>query len=148
MLSLNKLAGLRRLVLKLRLLWLNRTSGVDAHEEASISLSATLVGAVTIGSGSLVAFKSLLIARKTDGSIDPIHIGENCFIGGGSTILPGVTIGDGTVIGAGSVVFENIPPRCIAVGNPARVLSENISAGRFGRFNYADENEAKYYKKD
>lgn len=37
-------------------------------------------------------------------------------------LRPGVTIGDGSTIGAGSVVTRDIPPRCVAVGNPARVL--------------------------
>lgn len=52
----------------------------------------------------------------------PVRIGRNVWIGGGSIILPGVTIGDGTTIGAGSVVTRSIPPRCIAYGNPCRVV--------------------------
>lgn len=34
----------------------------------------------------------------------------------------GVEIGDGTAIGAGSVVTRSIPPRCVAVGNPCRII--------------------------
>ena len=52
----------------------------------------------------------------------PIHIGQNCWIGAGSVILPGVTVGDGSVIGAGSVVTKVIPSGVVAVGNPCRVL--------------------------
>lgn len=52
----------------------------------------------------------------------PIVIGDNVWIGGGVQILPGVTIGSNTVIGAGSVVTRDIPDRCVAVGNPCRVL--------------------------
>ena len=52
----------------------------------------------------------------------PVHIGNNCWIGAGSIILPGVTIGDNTVIGAGSVVTKDIPANVVAVGNPCRVL--------------------------
>lgn len=52
----------------------------------------------------------------------PIVIGDNCWIGGDVTILPGVTIGEGTVIGAKSVVTKDIPDHVIAVGNPCRVL--------------------------
>ncbi len=55
---------------------------------------------------------------------DSVVIKDNCWIGAGTTILPGVTIGENTVIGAGSVVTEDIPPNCIAVGNPCRVLRE------------------------
>ncbi len=52
----------------------------------------------------------------------PVSIGKNVWIGGGSIILPGVTIGDEVTIGAGSMVTHDIPARCIAVGNPCRVL--------------------------
>jgi maltose O-acetyltransferase len=52
----------------------------------------------------------------------PITIGDRVWIGGNTTILPGVTIGDETVIGAGSVVTEDIPSGVVAVGNPCRVL--------------------------
>jgi len=54
----------------------------------------------------------------------PIHIGENCWIGAGAIILPGVNIGENSVIGAGSVVTKDIPPNVVAVGNPCRVLRE------------------------
>lgn len=54
----------------------------------------------------------------------PVRIGNNCWIGTGAVILPGVTIGDNTVVGAGSVVTKDLPPNVIAVGNPARVLRE------------------------
>ena len=56
----------------------------------------------------------------------PVNIGKNVWIGGGSIILPGVTIGDGTTIGAGSVVTKSIPANCIAVGNPCKVIKDNL----------------------
>lgn len=56
----------------------------------------------------------------------PVYIGKNVWIGVGVTILKGVTIGDGAIIGAGSIVIDSIPDRCLAVGNPARVIKENI----------------------
>ena len=52
----------------------------------------------------------------------PVHIGNNCWIGAGAIILPGVTIGENTVIGAGSVVTKDIPANVVAVGNPCRIL--------------------------
>ena len=52
----------------------------------------------------------------------PVTIGDNVWIGGSVTILPGVTIGSNVTIGAGSVVVKDIPDGCVAVGNPCRVV--------------------------
>ena len=68
--------------------------------------------------------------RKADGTIyddeygKPITIGSNCWIASNVVITGGVTIGDGCVIGAGSVVTKDIPPNCLAAGNPCRVIRE------------------------
>lgn len=52
----------------------------------------------------------------------PVSIGNNVWIGGSVTILPGVTIGNNVTIGAGSVVVSDIPSNTVAVGNPCRVI--------------------------
>ena len=52
----------------------------------------------------------------------PVTIGNNVWIGGSVTILPGVTIGDNVTIGAGSVVVGDIPSNTVAVGNPCKVV--------------------------
>ena len=67
---------------------------------------------------------------------DPVRIEDNCWIGAGSTICPGVTIGENSVIGAGSVVTKDIPADSVAVGNPCRVLRT------------INEHDMKYYYKD
>jgi acetyltransferase-like isoleucine patch superfamily enzyme len=51
-----------------------------------------------------------------------VIIKNNVWVGGNSTILPGVIIEEGCIIGAGSVVTKSIPPYSIAVGNPAVVI--------------------------
>lgn len=51
-----------------------------------------------------------------------IVIGDNVFVGLGSTIMPGVHIGDNCVIGAMSLVTKDVPSNTVAAGNPARVL--------------------------
>lgn len=54
----------------------------------------------------------------------PVTIKKDAWIASNVVICGGVTIGEGAVIGAGSIVTRDIPPRCIAVGNPCRVLRQ------------------------
>lgn len=51
----------------------------------------------------------------------PIRVGHNVWLGAGALVMPGVTIGDNVTIGAGSVVTADVPPNCVAFGNPCRV---------------------------
>ena len=55
---------------------------------------------------------------------DSIEIGNSVSIAWRVFILPGTQIGDGAVVGANSLVRGKIPPRCLAVGFPARVVSK------------------------
>ncbi len=55
-----------------------------------------------------------------------VNIGNHVWIGSRVTVLSGVAIGDGAVIGAGSVVTKDIPERCLAVGNPAKIIKTDI----------------------
>lgn len=104
-------------------------------------------GSIRIGADTLVAFKTLLYSRDpATGEDRPVRIGERCFIGGGSTILPGVTIGDEVIVGAGAIVFDDVPPRCIVAGNPARILKRDIVVGCYGRLDGADENTRRMWK--
>ncbi len=52
----------------------------------------------------------------------PIEIGNNCFIGTRTIILPGVSIGDNCVVGAGSVVTRPVPDNTVVAGAPARAI--------------------------
>jgi acetyltransferase-like isoleucine patch superfamily enzyme len=54
----------------------------------------------------------------------PVRIGDNVWFGVNCVVTSGVTIGERCVIGANSVVTEDLPPRVIAAGSPARVLRE------------------------
>ena len=58
-----------------------------------------------------------------------INIGDEVWFGVGVIVLSGVTIGRGAVIGAGSLVTRDIPPECVAVGVPARVVKKRGEVG-------------------
>lgn len=60
------------------------------------------------------------------------YVGDKCFIGSRSVILPGVHIGNEVVVGINSVVTKDIPDHCIVAGNPARIIRENVSCGNYG----------------
>ena len=56
--------------------------------------------------------------------LGPVVIEDDCDLGVGAIVLPGVRIGKGAQIGAGAVVAQDVPPYCVAVGVPARVTRE------------------------
>ena len=54
----------------------------------------------------------------------PITIGDNCWIGAGAIINPGVTLGNNVVVGSGSVVTKSFPDNVVIAGNPAKVIKK------------------------
>ncbi|OEF09492.1 CatB-related O-acetyltransferase [Aliivibrio logei] len=56
-----------------------------------------------------------------------VNIGSDVWLGSDVKILSGVSISDGAIIGAGSIVTKDIPPYCIAVGIPARVIKKRFT---------------------
>ncbi len=87
---------------------------------------------ITIGDDSGVGGDCLLFGHNSwlsqlEGypvDFEPIEIGKSVSLSWRVFVLPGVTIGDGAVVGADSLVSHAIPPRCLAIGYPARVVSK------------------------
>ena len=89
------------------------------------------VGKIKIGKGTWLGPNVGILTTNHDylGNLDknieprPVTIGERCYIGMNSIILPGVVLGDRTVVGAGSVVTHSFPDGyCVLVGNPAQKI--------------------------
>jgi acetyltransferase-like isoleucine patch superfamily enzyme len=72
----------------------------------------------------LISANHLLSDLKLSEATDPIIIGDDCWIGANSIVLPGVRIGNGCVIGAGSVVTKSFGDGLVIAGNPAKVLKK------------------------
>ena len=62
--------------------------------------------------------------RKHLGIAKPVRIGNDVWIGGNVTILPGITIGNNVVVAAGAVVTKDVPDNCLVGGVPARVIKD------------------------
>jgi acetyltransferase-like isoleucine patch superfamily enzyme len=136
--SLDAVLGVRQAVQRVKWLYLTRFWKMDIHDSAKFSLKAhfdkTHPRGVHVGARTYVAYRATILAHDlTRGLATHTWIGEDCFIGAHSIILPGVRIGNGSIVGAGSVVTKDVPPRSAVGGNPARVLRSDISVVPYGR---------------
>jgi len=114
-------------------------------DRVTLMSRVTLEGKVTIGTGTKIMAHVYIPSTTSIGSVvfvgpgvtflnhrNPIRgesggltvkgatLEDHVSIGGGCTILPGVTIGKGAFVGAGSVVTKDVPPWTLAYGVPAR----------------------------
>lgn len=68
-----------------------------------------------------------------------ISIGDHVWIGRGAEILKGVKLHSGSIVGAKSVVTKDIAANCVSVGNPNRIVREDVSFGRYTTLNLPEE---------
>jgi len=115
-------------------LFIKKNAKVSVGQGTFFSYDTAIIATkcIGIGKGCAISWNVTIIdsnmhALNSSREAQEVTIGDNVWIGHGATVLPGVKIGDGSVIGARSVVTCDIPPKCLAVGNPARVIKENIS---------------------
>lgn len=150
--SLNQLRWLHVRLLAMMRAWHRHARGVRMGEGSRASLAARLRqrrrGLITVGADTLIAFEVLILTYDPISDEDrPVKIGRRCFIGGASTIMPGVTVGDESIVAAGAVVMADVPSRSIVAGNPARVIRSGIKVGRYGRLEGADDMTRQLYGK-
>ncbi|MHB8962858.1 MAG: acyltransferase [Saccharofermentanales bacterium] len=96
-------------------------------------------GKIFIGSGSWIAPNVGIITANHDVQDLSHHmegrdvvIGDRCWIGMNSTILPGVHLAPGTVVGAGSVVTKSfLDGNCVIAGNPAKKIRDIETRSNF-----------------
>jgi acetyltransferase-like isoleucine patch superfamily enzyme len=108
------------------------TRGVVLEDDVVINSFTHIFGGggVHIGARTLISTgcsiasitHSEQIATRRIGIEALVTIEEDCWLGTGAIVLPGVRIGKGSIIGAGAVVTKDIPPYSMAIGVPARVV--------------------------
>jgi acetyltransferase-like isoleucine patch superfamily enzyme len=85
---------------------------------------------IVIGDDVAFAHEVLLIDSDSHGvegqphKQAPIRIGDGCWLGARSIVLPGVTLGKRVLVAAGAVVTRDVPDDCLVAGNPARVVRQ------------------------
>lgn len=100
-------------------------NGATINCSTSVSIGArSLIGPMDIVDADFHAASPDGRRDGRAGSSAPVVIGEDCWLAAGAIILKGVTVGDGSVVGASAVVRDDVPPRSVVLGNPARVVSE------------------------
>jgi carbonic anhydrase/acetyltransferase-like protein (isoleucine patch superfamily) len=103
--------------------YINRQTIIDASELVEIGAQA-MIGPFCYITDHDHSFRPGMPPGEGPLVGAPTRVGARCWIGAHVTILKGVTIGEDTVVGAGSVVTRSLPPRVVAVGNPARIVRE------------------------
>lgn len=77
------------------------------------------------------AFLALGIELEREvASVRPVAIGDNCFVGTNTVLMPGCRLGRNVIVGAGSVVRGEVPENAIVAGNPAEVIGDTLDWGR------------------
>ncbi len=114
----------------------NGSGAVLLGNRVRVGIGSVIIGPVTMGNGSglgqhvfVSGFNHGYKDASKNSSVQPLDIRptiieEEAHIGANSVVTAGVTVGKRTQIGAGSVVTKSIPPYCIAVGNPCKVIKK------------------------
>jgi serine O-acetyltransferase len=98
-------------------LFIGHFGGIVVHPCARIGANCNLSHDVTLGQINCGKHKGFPT------------VGRNVYIGPGARVLGNVNVGDGSAIGANAVVLNDVEPNGVAVGIPARVVSDQGSAG-------------------
>ncbi len=113
----------------------NISTRIEIGDHSGIGVEANIYGKTIIGNDVMMGpwcvihtenhvFSDVDRPMRLQGMSEerPVVIGDDVWIGGRVTILPGITIGHGAVIGACSVVTKDVPPYAVVAGNPARIV--------------------------
>lgn len=98
--------------------FLHSAGGIDIGARVGIGPGVRIISSLHGEAGRDVPILSSPI------EFAPVIIEDDCDLGVGVVVLPGVRIGKGAQIGAGAVVAEDVPAYSVAVGVPAKVTRQ------------------------
>lgn len=110
-------------------------SDLTIGDFSGVGIDCNVGGSVTIGDHVMMGPECVLLShnhrfdrldipmcQQGFSEEQPIHIGNDVWIGTRAIILPGVMVGDHSVVGAGAVVTKDVPPYAVVGGVPAKIL--------------------------
>ena len=114
---------------------IGKYTNIVIHDNSEIERGCTLIAKdkIEIGQNSTLAYGVMVLTSADPNGPHnklsklyppikaPVIIGNDCWIGARSVILPGVTIGDCSIVAAGSVVTKDVQPKTLVAGVPATV---------------------------
>lgn len=84
---------------------------------------------IVIGNGKLgdncTIYQGVTIGAKLPFHEDYPKIGNNVYIGAGSTILGDITVGDNVTIGAKTLILKDVPSNSVVMGNPPKIIQKS-----------------------
>lgn len=96
--------------------------GLKFYHHSNIVINARCIIGTNVSIYNGVTLGINISPRKKDTS--PPIIGNNVVIFTGAKIIGDISVGDHCVIGANSVVIKNVPTGSVAVGIPAKIVSD------------------------
>lgn len=110
--------------------WIGRHAvlgqGVAIFAQAVVNAEARIGNGVILNTACSVDHECIVedYAHVAPGArlAGSVRLGPGVLVGVGAIIVPGLSIGANAIVGAGAVVIHDLPPGCVAVGNPARII--------------------------
>lgn len=148
---------------------LGPSGAISIGDHASIQDRSILVGDVKLGRYCLLSLNVLmtsgrhyfdrwphLLIRDQDSQVSqdadlirdhsrPIIVGEDCWLGMNSVVMPGVKIGRGCIVGSNAVVTHDLPPYSVAIGAPARVVRKRLAFQPPDRVTWKEPSHIPYF---
>ena len=129
----NKLLGL--LPLLVSMLWRHHVSAVHhvhidrrAHIGPGFFImhrNGLFLGPITIGQNCVLHHNVTIGQRVAAGNHGVPRLGDNVWVGPGSTIYGDITVGDNVTISAGTVLSKSVPDGSLVAGNPGRIIQHD-----------------------
>lgn len=87
--------------------------GLVVNKDCKIGSNVTLFNGVVLGRKDTIT---------EDGRTSAYPVVENDVWIGAHAVILGVRVGEGAIVGPGSIVTKDVPPHCVVVGNPAKII--------------------------